>query len=451
MKKILTTILLALLVIMASACGKEKTANDSEKDSKTESESSEASKNDDEEEEKKERYIEEVAARYHAKEENGYSIWSSTQEGYFCVDYEGYITFRFDENEENLTSVHNDVLLTETDGEVRLRKAKDGKILFTTSSVEDLTILVPYYYGESMFEDGYILAYTKTEAYNGVSYKLGFLDSTGEWIQEISENNPILTTIGEEAAIEYFDKQLLYSGEGIMAFETNNGCYLYNINTNTVSKIQSSSDLSESDISGIVNCGIKFKDGIAFTSYGTFFGNQCYKIYSDGRTEMLPLNFSDKLHEEASAKYYDAEKNRVLVIGHTYHEDSISVFASDGEIVKKIENVTVLNVNGFTEEGTAQIVFENKDGSKYYTVIDAKGEFLFEPIKMTENEIWDLEANYIECEETHSVRQGKYAIVDNVGVILLQTEWVYNFGVNNGVASYEEESNGDRVYVDLKE
>ena len=408
---------------------------------------------------KKEPDMDPIKARYSADEPNGYSIWRSDGKN-FCLDYKGYRTFTFDDDEDNETNVYNNSVITSIDSNsktfYRLRRASDGKILFTTESMSGASVIIPEYYGDEMLKDGYVLVCSKTESYNGVSYKLGFIDSNGKWAVSLSADNPILKTIGNEASADYFEKQLYYCREGVLAFELDSGvCYLYNIKTNSVAKIQSSENLRDSNISSIIKCGLTFKDGLAvemYSLYASFGASRCCKIYSNGKTETFALNFNENCDSTFGSKYYDKETDSVITMGYTYYVDGFSLFDSNGKIVKKIDNVDVKYCTGFKSDGTAQLVFENKEGSKYYTVINAKGNFLFEPIKMSVTEIWDTNRYSVECVETHSVRQGEYAVVDNTGKILFQTsEWVYDFNYQNGVVHYKIGStSGGSRYVEVQ-
>lgn len=67
----------------------------------------------------------------------------------------------------------------------------------------------------------------KTNSYNGVMYKLGFLNYRGEWVVPLSENHPILGIIKSNATAEYFEKSLIYCGESILRFEVDGEYYLY--------------------------------------------------------------------------------------------------------------------------------------------------------------------------------------------------------------------------------
>lgn len=391
----------------------------------------------------KERYIDEKAARYCADEENGYSILDSN-----CVDYYGYKTFTLEDGEKNVSYIYNGVIITQKESFYRLRDASNGKIIFTTENTPDTYLIIPYYNESHFFKDGYFFVYTKNESYNGVMYKLGFLNYRGEWVVPLSENHPILGIIKSNATAEYFEKSLIYCGESILRFEVDGEYYLYNILENTVNKVAPNADFTSSNIDSLMHSDWNFSDG--YTTGSIMYGGY-YKLYTNGTLERIPVDFNEALDEKEGSLYYDNENNRFIAVGYTYNEDGFSIFDSKGAIIKKIDNVNISSFNGFRKDGYGQIVFENKEGTKYYTVMNTRGDFLFEPISLDVTEVYDLNGNSIDCVESYSVRQGTYAVVDNSGNLLLKTEYVYNFGLKNGVATYKKDSNGSSMFVKVKQ
>ena len=396
-------------------------------------------------------------AQYSANEYKGYSIWkSSSRTNKYCVDYKGYETFSFDDGENNETSVYNSTLITKvtktennkTTVTYRLRRASDGKILFSTDSVENSAVIIPEYYGGNMFKDGFVMVYSKTESYSGVSYKLGFLKNNGNWATNLSEENALLKALGSSATTDFFKNKLYYCGEGMIAFTLNSANYLYDINTDKVSEIQTSDELTSSNVKSIITCGMTFKDGYAaesYSRYGWSASDYCI-IYKDGKTETISLDFHDDLHEREGSMFFDRKTKSAIAIGYTYYQEGFSVFDSKGNIIKKIENVTLYSVNGFRDDGTAQIVLENKEGTKYYTVIDIKGDFLFEPIKVTATYVMDADGYCIEANETNSIRQGRYIIIDKSGKVLWESsDWIYEPNYKNGVFYYELNDTGSMI------
>lgn len=386
----------------------------------------------------KTRYISAVEAKYYANEKNGYSIWSRSGmngEYNFCVDSNGYITFKYSVNESSQTSVYNGVFITKEivrennvgNTMYRVRNASDGNVLYTAESKNGYSIIDFEYSSDSFFKDGYIMVLNKAESYNGVTYKVGILCSNGKWIVPMSEDNPIVKTIGSSATESAFRK-MRYLGEDILHFETDNGNYFYNVKKNSVVKV--SSELTESQTSSVLNCAGPFNNGVCVDAYG--YGKGICKITSSGKITVLPTNFSDKLHETEGTMYYDVKNDRVIRMGYTYHVDGFSVFDSKGKIIKKISDVTLVEVNGFSAEGIAQIVIENKEGTKYYTLINTSGEFLFEPIKMETSYIIDISGNMISNGESNATKADA-AIVDRNGRVLYRRKGSGDFGFKNGI------------------
>lgn len=393
----------------------------------------------------KTRFTNELAAHYSADEKNGYSIWWSSDGKDYCVDYYGYKTFVFDDGEESLSNVYNSAVITEIGQKQRLRSAVDGKILFTTENAVNTEILIPYYNENKFFRDGYIFVYTKTESYNGVTYEIGFMNPQGEWIVPLSESNPILETINDEATVQYFSKSLMYCGEGMMSFGVNNEYYLYNIKENTVCRILNNGKPSNNDVKITLSEGISFKDGCSVESYG--YGVGYYKLYTDGTMERINIDYHDDCHEREGYVYFDRTQNRYIAIGYTYHTEGFSIFDSKGSIIKRIPDINLVATKGFFSNGTAPIILSNKEGTTYYTILDIDGNFLFDPVKINTNTVCDIYGNEVYI--SLSASSSDYTIIDNSGKILLETDFVYDFGMNNGVVKYKESYNGSNKYVDI--
>jgi len=477
MKRIIAWLLTLVLVFSLAACGKEKTEDERNEDNAFQTEENNNGENfgedegsntpndneneydppaDDGDSDQKDppqggtavtRFCEAEKARFHACEENGYSIWYGNNDILFCVDYFGYKTVTFDEGEEDLTNVYNGVVLTRALNAFRLRHAADGSVLYTTENTPNVNIMVPYYNANAFFKDGFVFAYTKNETYNGTTYEIGFLSCNGQWIVPLSSDNPMLKIIGDKANLDYFERSLVYSGEGIIAFCIDNTYYLYSIPKNEVHQVTATSDFTKSDIDGVVGCGVAFKKG-----YATGFHNwssRYYKLAADGTLRDIPLNFPKDLGSRLGSEYYDAQNDRVIIITYSSGDHTLSVLDSKGTVIKTLTDVTVSNTNGFGEDGLAQIVFTNQDDTKFYTVMDITGTFQFNPISLSVNEIYDLRGNHIECVKTYSVNQGQYAVVDENGTVILETDHVYEFAVENGVAGYKNDFSGNRIYKPL--
>jgi len=393
--------------------------------------------------EEKERFVSELEARYSAHEKNGYSLWYTTygrDDGRKCVDSQGYITFNYGDAND-VTNVYNNAFIASefiSEGNTRytvykMWQASTGKLLYTASNKDNQYIIELDYSFMNLFEDGYTIVVNSTESYNGVTYEMGILGCDGEWVVPLSKDHPILKQMGDNASVEAFEK-MRYLGEDILHFSVDiHDHYFYNIKTNTAVKVVS--ELTESQTDSVLQCAGPFVNGICVDVYG--FGGGFCKISSAGKISIMNVNFSEKLHENIRDFYYDAKNDRVIRMGYTYHEDGFSVFDSKGAIIKKHSDVTIADTNGFTAEGFAQIVMENKEGTKYYTIMNTSGEFLFDPIKLETGKVIDAESGYM-VENGETRPSDTYTVVDKEGNILFKTESSGEFGYKNGIVCYNE-------------
>ena len=476
MKKLLCLLLALMMVLSLAACGADEDKrrdddedDDDEKTSQHDREEEDEEEAEDEAEDEENRETEEnddkddpdnsstaepdmdpLQARFGASTADGYGIWTyyygMSTDSRACIDYRGYTTFEMPASEDNLTGVYNAAVITK-DGEVtRLRSAKDGTILFDSSEYDDAAVVVPDHLGSLMFQDGYVLVVTKEESYDGVDYALGFLDAKGKWITQLDGEHPILELCADKASMDYFEAGLKYCGEGILAFFTEEEvCYYYNIKTGKLVELTLPEDLDMEDVWEEIDCGILFRDGCTGPVY--FSSEGFFNLYTDGRIEAFDMTFYDdfKRGDVVSDYYYDVNSG----LAYYLVEDSKGVYLCDsqGDLVKHIQNVELAECNGFTEEGTIQMIFENSEGTFYYVVMDAEGEFLFDPIKLdgSVSAVYDPEGNEVEPKAHYGA--GVFMVISNDGEVRMNSGYVYEFEVRNGVACY---SDGDTdYYVDV--
>lgn len=118
----------------------------------------------------------------------------------------------------------------------------------------------------------------------------------------------------------------------------------------------------------------------------------------------------------------------------------------------------------FTKEGYGLLTFNNQGGTPYYTILDKKGNKLFEPIKVNDNALFQPKDNG----EKRIIRQtelydGNYLIVEEDGVdtvldinnkVIIQAEQYEKFeGITNGAIKVKREQSGyydEYYYKDLQ-
>ena len=118
----------------------------------------------------------------------------------------------------------------------------------------------------------------------------------------------------------------------------------------------------------------------------------------------------------------------------------------------------------FTKEGYGLLTFNNQGGTPYYTILDKKGNKLFEPIKVNDNALFQPNDNG----EKRIIRQtelydGNYLIVEEDGVdtvldinnkVIVQAEQYEQFeGITNGTIKVKRVQSGyydEYYYKDLQ-
>lgn len=397
-------------------------------------------------------YMDAIKARHAADTENGYSMWYRggwEVTSRFCLDYEGYITFEMEASEEPQTGVYNAAVVT-ADGEItRLRSAVDGRILYDSQEHDGAQIVIPDVRADMMFRDGYLTVVQMTESYDGVSYQLGFLNAQGEWICEPSAHHPILGIIGEEASMEFFEEDLIYFGEGMLAFEGDDDIWrYYNIPADTIVEIQACDSLSAEDVYDEVDCGLLFRDGCSDPAYIKNYtgGTGFYLFHTDGRVEKLSVSLPDKMemNDHWGEIYYDRGTGIAYFL-YAY-SSGLSLVDNQGNVIRQIDDVDLIDVNGFKEDGTIQLVTENSEGTAYYTVMDITGQFLFEPVQLPDGAdgVFDPDDNDVDVTSTYGY--GDYMVISDTGEILHQAEYVNDYSVRNGVVCYYDD---EEFYVDI--
>lgn len=441
MKKIILCILVVALtcVTLTSCLEKEEKENEKEKSEGVEEVFNVENPTE------KERVLDEIAALYCAESEDGYGVFD-----HYVIDSKGYPIFTFDEGEEcilfqelesegySIPKVYNNVTITEINDTVRLRSAIDGKILYTTENTPNVKVAFPTN-TDLLIKDGYLIFYERTDAFDGVKYKIGIMNTKGEWVIPLSENNPILQ-INKYVDIDFFEYDLIYHGEGIIGFNYDYYDYgpdepigsvycLYDINSNSINILQNSGIYRLYALS----YDWFFEKGycLPLISNSRFYG---LKISKDGKVEEIPCTFHKDLEFIYGESYYDEYNNMFINIGLYYDEiddfEKCAIFDSKGNIIKDFGAARLIDTSGFNKEGKAQIVFMNSEESCFYTVVDIMGNFLFEPIKIESENIYNRNGDYVDNDMGSSYYS---TVIDDEGNILIDNVCSEIY-INNGVA-----------------
>ncbi len=356
-------------------------------------------------------------AAFNANTKNGYSILEQDGKRY-CVDSKGFKVGEIPSGEINVTNVYNGVFMTYDGSKVRIRKtngeeikipgnATTLKILFATDteffdadSNDDYSDLASKNdLVNALFKDGYILAVKLLEGSTGYRFQMGVIGLDGKWKHNLSFDNPLLREIGITDYRAWYNLgeifgNLDYCGEGILRAYGNFGgktvSVYYDIEKNVTYKLTGKHLMNRVPI---------FKDGVYIEevvtahdmSVGTFI---LYSMGSDGKLSGLP----------AGAKVFSFNKSNLsgAAIYSSYDEASgknyYIVCNIRGNTVKQFEAYDIADINPIYGTNTAQILIYNADGSYNYTKIDANGNFLFNPIKIsgkTDFYITDADGNTV--------------------------------------------------------
>lgn len=412
--------------------------------------------------ESSEKYCEAEQALFRADSPKGYSIFETSKSDGFMspsiytrrvIDSKGYTVFVLPENEEHMTQVYNGVFLSKDEQNSYLRSIA-GEIIISSETLDGVNILTDTRYtsglAKNLLKAGYILAYRITESYSGVKYEIGFLDTKGKWIVPLSEDNPIIKS-GFDVSEKNISEKLRYAGNSIIQFENrvDYGEYdycLYNITSNSLSKIITPPDMGWSPGMSYLSEEIYFENDIARFTYQ----NKVYEVSKNGNVNIVDLNYS-----RIGNVYYEKDQNKYI-----YFTSSNMVVDSQGNIIKSFDDINLLinsDYNGFMSD-TAQIIIKNNEGSVYYTVINIKGDFLFDPVKLDDDIVgaYNTQGNGVSATSNYlGLSKGKFVVIDDTGKLLFTTESAKNLEISNGILQYTKLSNAGieegKKYVNILE
>lgn len=392
-------------------------------------------------------YMDQLAARYWADEEGGYHIREIKDENgqsrLCCIDSRGYITATVDPAEKVLSGVYQGVYVTATDTCVRIRSAKNGALIFEGATDENTKA----YLFDEPFYDGYVLYMVhKAEAYNGVHYEIGFVDSQGRWVQEMNADAKLFSYIVDGGSFAYFE-DLRYCGSDMLIFYCEDiDCRLYNIKNNTVLEYH----LPEECNFWLRN----YKDELLFTngkSQPLYFFDQYAVLSDDGSYTLIANDVDNKIFVsvfgEFDGTWFDAANDTIYYLrarnDSNYEESVLYIADNTGRIIRQYDQVCVNTggTEGFLHNGTAPLLITNQEGTKYYTVVDATGAFLFEPQKTTYYRVLDAATGTVLY--NGDATGNSLAVYGSDGTILFELPGDIRIGaadMRNGVLRYEQKS-----------
>lgn len=262
-----------------------------------------------------------------------------------------------------------------------------------------------FYNQNTALVEGWILAYSKSEDYLGTKIKIGVLDTKGEWIIPLNENNPISEYIEKNG-----DSELEYSylGDGVVSFASYDyGYNFWNIKDNywfTTDLIK----LERFVIGNYVPENIHFENGI--TVFGTSSG-KVFRMTNRGETNEIEFDFDPGLFV----------KPQMYSSGMFFYKDSY--YNAYGQKIIDLSKYELSSDGpGPFVDDRALIVIKNTSGKQYFTLIDKTGEFLFEPIEMNGNDDTIDYTNQILIYNENTATSSVYHAYDKNGRKLFELE-----------------------------
>ena len=305
-------------------------------------------------------------------------------------------------------------------------KSSDNKMIIdTTGSVvfdykkTNYTILS----GVSAFNDGYIFVYEMKEDYSGVTKKIGVIDRENNWIMPLSDESPVLKETVQPGRSDIPECE--YLGNGMAYFIKPDG---WNRGTLLNVKQKQWYPVDMRGVSSEFHNNVIAFQGIDRSSYSVTVNGEQKEIPS------LASKFSSGLYFCPNG-ICDGYGNLVADLSQ-YHKVSSKGFNGDH----------------------ALLIISNENETKYFTLVDSKGNFSFEPIEFVEGED-DYAFGEKDCnnysDKIISINTDKgYSIYNEKGVLLFETKaaaFSSGLAISNGWFSLDGESsyNGLAFYDGL--
>jgi hypothetical protein len=366
----------------------------------------------------------------HSADSFGYFYATHYQDGesYDCVySKTGQELYRFPEEEKLL--VFGGGYFLSADGKGQYLKKVDGTPVCTAESLgatgfglaEDTED-----YGKFL-ADGYVLAYKVNESYSGVQYEVGILGTDGKWIVPMSASHPIISS-GMDCTEQNFKKGIGYQGDGMLLLKVKRDgysydCCLYSISDNKLSLFQPEKYFTSMGYLAEETC---FQNGVSYDTYGDVI-----EIHKDGQVKRRPVTTDPNVSVSTIYGFHVGADGTVTTLiddGWDY-----LLVNTKGQTVKSFKD---LDLTTGVFDGTVPVIITNKENGHYYTVIDLKGEFLFEPVKLPEGTVavYTPQGKKVEVDGMTANAYGSRLVIDDTGKTLYTSqEMSTKLKVSNGI------------------
>lgn len=365
LSKLIVLVFVFAVIFILSACG-GKDKNDNEKNSKIDNNSSTS--------QTQEAETATIPFQNNISDATDFSegkafIKTQDSQKFIVIDIKGKELFSLNDNQKPYTNFVNDVFilsniyqtsqgqryfpdtLINANSEILASPEKQGYTRFCVD--EDLVNSVT---DPRLLADGYVLAYLRTENYEGLKIELGVLNTKGEWIVPLSADNPISKYFAENST--NLEPEYAYLGDGVVVFTPSFGITeFYNVKDNYWFQL----DLPYKNMN--------FENGVTVASSL----RHVYRVTNRGEKTELTGDGLDNIGSSDIGKYSS---------GLFYYNNCFYNNAGIKEI--DLSKYTLYKSDYFPafNGSNAIIGIINSAGSYYYTVIDKTGNFLFEPIEI---------------------------------------------------------------------
>lgn len=322
--------------------------------------------------------------------------------------------------------IYGNGMFISTENDVQYLKDAYGTVICSTESL-DITgfgMTRNTQKNVNFLSDGYVLAYKITESLSTVTFEIGFLDCDGNWLVELSDQNP-LVDCGFHCDADSLKEDLVYVGEGCLMVPVSEKDYdpayrLYNLNTQEIYDIVRNGSGSNLDY---MCSKAKLVNGVCYDNYNA----NMYEIHADGTVNCY--------------RFVPEEFNSDDIYGYIVKDGGIYSLVHDDDITSIVTAEGIIaSVSGFDlidcvpMDDYFMISAENENDTVYFAAIDLEGNFLFEPVQTDAATI--LLTNGTELSTNDDVGQptGTKIVIDENGQIVYESQnQSTEIAVQNGI------------------
>jgi hypothetical protein len=348
--------------------------------------------------------------------------WVQTEEEiWHCVDKSGKILFKLESEEDPSSDFSNGVALVWRPDRTMELVDKTGSVISSPESGDYDSIV------EFLPDLGMILVRKHIETFEITENRAGIIDSKGNWVIELTNDEKILALTSSFSGISYRRDGWFFQNFGYDYME-----YAYNALTGEFLNFQGFVVSLRSDEYGELEClgGNSFRliKGEDIDQQLDFTASQAMDFFIDIKemnTDNLyytPIgihpSYSTALIDGAG--FYDAYYNKAIDL-------------SEYDLT---EYNNYVNVNPKFSDGFYLLCIKNPQGSPFFTVIDETGKRMFEP--KSESLLVSGIGNSIKCGLIRILEDGKVSFINTSGDTVIDVESVGDSRIFEVTDFYED-------------